>query len=248
MWMLLCIVLYSLVTEYGKYLSTKWSDNTVQPQQEHSYNFGMWSDIFLQWGTLLGSGGSPLRTHTPAREMDPSEGSTERLSIQTPTQVETKPPPPTHTHTHTHSRAHTHHFRYNITITSGTKYKYLCDFHSLGSLFVQHKMYTIHMKLWQYFVEDMNVTSGTIRPLHKDLPVFRVKYLHESFRMWTRRSSKTIYSRTLNMVPLQYTDGPHRSDSVEPTCCVQRWCCWYSVSAFAETEFYNYCPISTQRT
>ena len=196
--MFLCIDLYSLVTEYEKDLSTKRSDNTVQPQQEHNYNCGMWSVIFLKWGTLLGSGGSPLRTHTPAREMDPSEGSTERLSIQTPTQVETKPPPPTHTHTHTHTHSHarTHDFRYNITITSGTKYKCLCDFHSLGSRFVQHKMYTSLMKLWQYFVEDINVTSGTKRPPCEDLPVFRVKYLHESFRIWIRRSSKTIYSRT----------------------------------------------------
>jgi len=164
------IFLYSLFTEYEKYLSTKCSVNTVQPQQEHNYNCGIWSVIFLKWGTLLGSGGSPLRTHTPAREMDPSEGSTERLSIQTPTQVETKPPPPTHTHSH----ARTRDFRYNITITSGTKYKCLCDFHSLRSLFVQHKMYTSHMKLWQYFVEDINVTSGTIRPPYEDLPVFRL--------------------------------------------------------------------------
>ena len=131
--------------------------------------------------------------------MDPSEGSTERLSIQTPTQVETKPPPPTHTLSH----ARTHHFRYNITITSGTKYKCLCDFHSLESLFVQSKMYTIHMKLWQYFVEGINITSGTIRPPREDLPVFRVKYLHESFRIRTRRSSKTSYSRTHGFCTVQ---------------------------------------------
>jgi hypothetical protein len=98
-------------------LSTKCSDNAVQPQQEHNYSFGMWSVIFLKWGTLLGSRGSPLRTHTPAREMDPSEGSTERLSIQTPTQVETKPPPPTHTLTRSHTPLpvqYYHYFRYKV--------------------------------------------------------------------------------------------------------------------------------------
>jgi hypothetical protein len=36
-----CIFLYSLVTVYKKYLSTKRSDNTVQAQQEQNYNFGM---------------------------------------------------------------------------------------------------------------------------------------------------------------------------------------------------------------